>query len=297
VGPDQSFSYIARVRPSVAYVVDIRRDNLLQHLLFKALFARSRNRAEYVALLLGRPAPADVARWGERSIDDIVAWADATPATPESQRAALAAVRAEVERYGIPLAPADLATIDRFHGEFIAHGLDLQFTSTGRAPRPYYPTLRQLVQERDLEGRQASYLAREADFQFVKQLEARDLVIPVVGNLAGDDALAAIGRDVRERGERVSVFYVSNVEDYLLRDGSFATYARTVAGLPRDGRSVMIRSWFGGSRGMPHPQGVPGYFSTQLMQSMDAFVTATSAPNAGYASYRELAFSEHLPLK
>src|SRR6185503_4496484 len=36
VGPDQNFSYIAQVKPSVAYIIDIRRDNLLLHLLFKA---------------------------------------------------------------------------------------------------------------------------------------------------------------------------------------------------------------------------------------------------------------------
>ena len=297
VGPDQNFSYIARVRPAIAFVIDIRRDNLLQHLLFKALFARSRNRAEYLALLLGRPVPADIARWSDRPIDAIVGWLDSTPATPASQRAALAAVRAEVEGYGVPLTSADLATIDRFHGEFIAEGLGLRFASTGRAPRPYYPTLRQLVQERDLEGRQASYLAREDDWRFVKELERRDLVIPVVGDLAGDHALAAIGQLVRQRGERVSAFYVSNVEDYLLRGGSFATYARTVAGLPHDAHSVMIRSWFGGNFGAAHPQSAPGYFSTQLLQSMDTFVATTSAPNAGFASYRELVFSEHLPLR
>src|SRR5262245_52962726 len=34
VGPDQNFSYIARIRPTRAYIVDIRRDNLLLHLLF-----------------------------------------------------------------------------------------------------------------------------------------------------------------------------------------------------------------------------------------------------------------------
>ena len=40
VGPDQNFSYIARIRPASAFIIDIRRDNLLLHLLFKALFAR-----------------------------------------------------------------------------------------------------------------------------------------------------------------------------------------------------------------------------------------------------------------
>src|SRR5712691_5756223 len=39
VGPDQSFSYIAKIRPKMAIIIDIRKDNLLQHLLFKALFA------------------------------------------------------------------------------------------------------------------------------------------------------------------------------------------------------------------------------------------------------------------
>ena len=41
VGPDQNFSYIAQVRPSIAFIIDIRRDNLLLHLLFKALFQLS----------------------------------------------------------------------------------------------------------------------------------------------------------------------------------------------------------------------------------------------------------------
>src|SRR5215207_5179885 len=59
VGPDQNFSYIAQVRPRIAFLVDIRRDNLLQHLLFKSLFEMARNRAEYLALLTGRTAPAD----------------------------------------------------------------------------------------------------------------------------------------------------------------------------------------------------------------------------------------------
>ena len=48
VGPDQSFTYIAKIRPRMAIMIDIRRDNLLQHLLFKALFARARNRIEYL---------------------------------------------------------------------------------------------------------------------------------------------------------------------------------------------------------------------------------------------------------
>jgi hypothetical protein len=293
VGPDQNFSYIARIRPSVAYIVDIRRDNMLQHLLFKALFARARNRAEYLALLLGRPAPGDVARWSDRTIADIVAYLDSTPATRASAAAARAMVLDGVRRSGIPLSEADHATIARFHTTFIEAGLGLQFTSAGRAPRPYYPTLRQLVLERDLEGRQASYLAREADFQFVRSLQQRDLVIPVVGNLAGEHALAAIGRHATARGVRVSALYTSNVEDYLMRDGSFARFARTVAALPRAPNAVIIRSYFG--RGGPLPQSMPGHYSTQLLQTMESF--AAEQARGGYRSYDDVVTKHALDLR
>ena len=292
VGPDQNFSYIARVRPSIAFIVDIRRDNMLQHLLFKALFARARNRAEYLALLLGRPVPRDVERWRTRSIDSLVAWIDRTPATDSSAAAARALVLASAPVFGVPLSEGDLATIERFHSAFIEAGLGLQFTSAGRGPRAYYPTLRQLLLERDLEGRAASYLASEASFAVVQELQRRDLVVPVVGNLAGNHALAAVGRLVRQRGERVSAFYVSNVEDYLFRDGSFGHYAETVSALPRDRNSVIIRSWFGRFR-EPHPQTVAGFASTQLLQRMDDF--AADAANDEYESYRDLTTRNPLP--
>ena len=294
VGPDQNFSYIARIRPTVAFVVDIRRDNLLQHLMFRALFARSRNRAEYLALLLGRPVPPDVQRWSARPVVALVAYADSTPATDASAASARRVVLEEVKRSGVALSAADLATIERFHSAFIQAGLGLQFSSAGRTPRPYYPTLRQLVLERDLDGDQASYLASEADFQFVKALQRRGLVVPVVGNLAGDHALPTIGRFLRQRGERVSAFYTSNVEDYLMRDGSFARYARTVTELPRTRNSVIIRSYFGGGFRGAHPQAVPGYFSTQLLQSLDAF--AARQARGGYASYRDLVMADAMPV-
>src|SRR6266853_7034808 len=57
VGPDQHFSYIVHTRPMLAIVTDIRRQNMLEHLLFKALFARASNRVEYLSLLFSRQTP------------------------------------------------------------------------------------------------------------------------------------------------------------------------------------------------------------------------------------------------
>src|SRR5215207_154179 len=176
VGPDQNFSYIARVRPAVAYLIDIRRDNLLLHLLFKALFARAPDRAAYLALLTGRSPPVLPAT---ASVDDLVrAIADA-PRAPQP-----ADFDAAIRGFGVPLSPADVATIRRFHGAFIQRGLSLQFNSHGRPPQSHYPTLRDLIVATDRAGHSWHYLATEADYQFVRRLHALDRIIPVVGDVS-----------------------------------------------------------------------------------------------------------------
>ncbi|HEY2376506.1 MAG TPA: hypothetical protein VGH98_11080 [Gemmatimonadaceae bacterium] len=276
VGPDQNFSYIAAVHPNIAFMIDIRRDNLLEHLLFKALFAMSRNRVEYVCLLFGKPVPRDMDHWGSKSIEELVDYIDATHTDADLVDSVQSAISQRVRHFGISLSTLDLETIARIRDAFVRDSLDLRYSSIGRAPRPYHPTYRQLLLEKDRSGHQANYLASEEGFQFVKNLEVRDLIIPVVGNAAGDHALAAIGQYVGERNEKVSVLYISNVEQYLIRDGGFPQFAENVKLLPRDHRSVIIRSFFGYGYGFgtagAHPLNVPGHYSTQILQTLDAFV-------------------------
>ncbi|MGH7445366.1 MAG: hypothetical protein ACREKM_10835, partial [Longimicrobiales bacterium] len=142
VGPGQNFAYIALLQPHVAYIVDIRRDNLLEHLLFKALFERAGDRMEYMAALTGRVLP-DVeatataeagaamaaAAWIDRPLTEIVAYLDTASAPEETFDAVHADVRARLLQYGYPLDTGDLATIERFHRAFQRQGLSLRFTS------------------------------------------------------------------------------------------------------------------------------------------------------------------------
>ncbi len=102
----------------------------------------------------------------------------------------------------------------------------------------------------------------------------------------GEGALVAIGREVAARGEHVSAFYTSNVEFYLMRDGSFDRFADNLSQLPSDERSVIIRSYFGGGYRTPHPQAVPGYYSTQLLQTIESLVARYES--GGYGTYWEL---------
>jgi hypothetical protein len=248
VGPDQNFSYIAHVKPSIAFILDIRRDNLLLHLLFKALFEQSHTRVEYLALLFGRPVPGDVNSWRTAPIARLVDYIERSAAEPKSVGELRARLDRVVKEFGVPLSSDDLTTIDRFHRRFIASGLDLQFQSLGRSPQSYYPTYRELLLATDRNGRQGSYLASEDAFQFVKSLQEQNRIIPVTGNLSGPSALVSIGRTMSEKGETLSAFYASNVEFYLERQGNYLRFVNNLGRVPHTNRSVIIRSIF--NRGM-----------------------------------------------
>ena len=288
VGPDQNFSYMARVRPDVAFIIDIRRDNLLQHLFFKSLFALAPTRAEYLGLLFGTEPLDDPASLRDSRIDELIALFDGASRSPTREERARSLVRERVASLGVPLDPADFDKIDFIHGEFIRSRLQLRFHSFGRPPQPYYPTFGQLLSERDRAGRQGSYLAREEDYAFLRDLQERDRVIPVVGDLAGDHALAEIGVVLEEMGQALSVFYTSNVEFYLMGAGTFDAFAENVAGLPTSSDGVFIRSYFQRFRG-GHPKTVRGYASTQLTQPLAGFLEDMRM--GGYTSYSELVYA------
>jgi hypothetical protein len=284
VGPDTNFSYIAAVRPAVAVIIDVRRDNLLLHLLFKALFAQSATRAEYLALLLGRPVPPASDGWRAAPIERVVAHFGRTGRTGDSigLRRRLGSA---LERIGVPLSADDMATMARFHQRFIDEGVDLRFHTTGRAPQSYYPTYRDLLLETDADGRQANYLASEDAFQFVKSLHARDLIIPVVGDLSGPSAMQAIGRMLTARREPLSVFYTSNVEYYLYGQGTFARFAENLRHIPHAERSMMIRSVFGRYSGF----GRPGDASTSQLQPVQELLRGVA--DGRFRSYAQLVAS------
>ena len=266
VGPDQNFSYIAHLRPTLAILIDVRRDNLLLHLLFKAIFANAATREDYLALLTGRsqtPAARDA------SIESVVRLVDAAKRLPPAELGRLQARLAEIiNGFGVPLSDKDRATIARFHRRFVDDGLSLQFNSTGRPPQYDYPTYRDLLLEVDRNDVRRSFLATDADFQYVKALHARDRIIPIVGDLAGSAALANVGRYLDRTGLRVSAFYTSNVEFYLFRDGSAPAFMNNLARLPRQPGSVIVRSVFAGG-GAPMSR---GYSSASVTQSIQALL-------------------------
>src|ERR1051326_7730011 len=71
VGPEQNFTYIVALQPRLAFIFDIRRQNMLEHLLYKALIEMSPDREEFLSRLFARRRPAGLA--APASIDPLFA--------------------------------------------------------------------------------------------------------------------------------------------------------------------------------------------------------------------------------
>jgi hypothetical protein len=94
----------------------------------------------------------------------------------------------------------------------------------------------------DGKGQNRSFLASEENFLVLKELHQKNLLVPVVGNFAGPKAVKAVARYLKEREALVSAFYLSNVEQYLTREGTWYTFCANATTLPLDASSLFIRS-------------------------------------------------------
>ncbi|MEO7191505.1 MAG: hypothetical protein ABI051_10665 [Vicinamibacterales bacterium] len=285
VGPEQNFSYIAATRPAMAFIVDIRRGNLHEHLLYKALFEMSATRVDFLSRLFSREKPAGLSP--AATPQQLFAAFDAVRPTDARYRQNLAAVIEWLtKKHGLPLSAEDREGIDYvYRTAFFADGPELGYQLTGTGRTTQHPTYAQMMSTDDGQGRQRSYLAREEPFQFMKDLEARNLLVPVVGDFGGPKALRAVGRYAKAQGAIVSAFYLSNVEQYLRQDLKTGAFCANVAAMPLDASSTFIRSMAG--RGFSRSGSVPGglgMFSLSLGE-MQAEVKAC-APVAGGGARR-----------
>ena len=245
VAPDQNFTYIVATRPRMAFILDIRRGNLLQHLMYKAIIELADDRAEFVSLLFSKPEPPGLSERATAS--DLFAAFHSAPTSEDLYRQTVRAIRDHLVRTrNFALSPDDLDQIESIYFAFFWDGPSLRYSTRpgfgGRSFGSAFPTYEELMVATDGEGVAHSYLASEANFRVLKDLQTRNLIVPVVGDFAGARALRAIGRYVQERNATISAYYVSNVEQYLFQDGVFDAFVRNVATLPVDDRSTFIRS-------------------------------------------------------
>ena len=295
VGPEQNFTYIAKIRPRIAFIVDIRRQAIIQHLMYKAIFQLSPTRTHFLSLLLSRPMTAGKVPGANAPLDEILSFFTNIPADDRAYAENLGSIRKTIQQdFQFPLSAEDQASLEYVYKSFRTWGLQIGFDAGRRRGRGFsrFPNLRELLAMRDLKGKQGSFLASTGDYDFVRSMQRRNLIIPIVGDFSGRKALAAVGNYLRKRKLTVSVFYVSNVEIVLLDWGSleqFSDFVKNVKKLPTDERSLLLRSTFSY---YGHPARLPGYQLCNLLQKASIFLQ--DFDRGLYRSYRDLIMTHYI---
>jgi hypothetical protein len=206
--------------------------------MYKALFELSADRAEFISRLFSlKPTRLRVTSsvrllfftyWGRPGIRSLY-----------DQN--LAAIRTQLmSRHQFPLTQDDLNWIEYVLGAFSKDGLRINYSRRLESlGNPQNPAFSELMTATDATGQPRSFLASEESFQFVKALQTKNLVVPLVGNFAGPRAIRAVGGYLREHNATVSLFYGSNVYGYLKPPETLA-FCRNLASLPHDAESLYV---------------------------------------------------------
>ena len=277
VGPEQNFTYVAATQPRIAFIIDIRRQNMIEHLLYKAIFELSPNRVDFVTRLFARKPSATVDQ--SASPSELFAAFAGIPQDTALYEENLKSVKSLlIQKHGFALSREDESTLEHVYGEFAEEGLEIRYSVNSipagvpvviqdpaggvriiRGPVPaesreltgvavnlilgsQFPTYADVMKAADASGKTWSYLSTEENYLAVREMQQKNLIVPLVGDFAGPRALRAVGQYLKSHDTTVSAFYVSNVEQYLTPLPKLRSFYANVGGLPLDPSSTFIRS-------------------------------------------------------
>jgi len=237
VAPEQNFTYVAAIKPKVAFVLDIRRQNLLELLMYKALFEMSPNRVEFISRLFSRQKPVGLA--ANANAETIFKAFDQMKGDPELYKQTFQAIKDRLKQHGFKPVGDDEEKIDYVFNVFLRGGPRMDYTFASVSPNNGLPSYYNLMVATDGRGKNWAYLDTDERYEFVRQMQQKNLIIPLVADFGGTKTIKEIAKYLKEHGSVVSVFYISNVEDYL--ESSWNNYRANLAALPADESTLLIR--------------------------------------------------------
>jgi len=278
VGPEQNFTYIAAIRPKMAFIIDIRRQAIMQHLMFKAMFELANDRADFISVLFAKPRPAGL----DTSMSIQKIWeayrtvaSDSTLRTRNYARV----VDKLTKQHGFTFTTDESEKLKAVFDAFYYYGPSIATRGLSGGRGGDFTDLTGYSNDRS--GQPRSFLSSEENYRFIKTLHEKNLIVPVSGDFAGPKAIKAISSYLKERHGTVRAFYVSNVEQYLFGDRKDSLFYANVATLPIDSASIFIRPY-----SLRRPFGGAG--PTQSLCPIGSFLLAV---NAGRVSAYERTLS------
>ncbi len=242
VGPEQNFSYIAALRPRIAFIFDIRRENMLEHLMYKAVFELSPNRVEFISRLFSRAAPAGLS--DKSTVSELFQAFGRVQRDAQLYTQNLQAMKDHLMKdRRFMLTRQDQSDIDALYRTFFSAGPGIPYPVRNYGGFFYGGSYADLMTTTDDDGQPRSYLASEDNFQFLREMQRQNLIVPLVGDFAGTKAIRAAAAYLKEHQATLTTFYTSNVEQYLFEQADdWQRFYTNLATLPLDSSSTLIRS-------------------------------------------------------
>ena len=245
VGPEQNFSYMAAIKPAMGFIIDIRRQAVIQHLMFKAIFELSKDRAEFLSMVFAKPRPAGL----DTTTDIQKMWAAYFNVLVDRElekKIHDRVVQHLVKTHKFALNSDELLQLDYVLASFVQFGpgIATRGSATGGGGGGSNLSFADLTGwSPDRAGHPQSFLTTEEQFLTIKTMHEKNLIVAVSGDFAGPKALRGIGSYIKDHGGKVTAFYLSNVEQYLFMDGKDKAFYDNVATLPISDTSVFIRPY------------------------------------------------------
>jgi hypothetical protein len=238
VAPEQNFTYIAATQPKVAFIFDIRRQNLIELLMYKALFEMSADRGEFLTRLFSRKPPTPFA--ANQTPGQMLNTINSIRPDPALYADTLQAIKDRLTRqHRFSLSADDLEKIGYIFRVFYSGGPRMDYAYASASPNSSVPSYYTLMVATDRQGKNWSFLANEENYRFVRNMQMKNLIVPIVGDFAGPRAIKAVGQYLKQHSAVVTVFYISNVEDYL--SSSWLSYRANLDALPVEPTGLFIR--------------------------------------------------------
>jgi hypothetical protein len=284
VGPEQNFTYIAALKPKIAFIIDVRRQNMIELLMYKALFEMSETRADFLSKLFARKRPEGLSDKSTAS-ELFNAYRTLRPDDGLYQQNLQAVKDLLVKTRQFALRSTDLegpSSIGYVYSVFVQAGPYLDYSTGGRGAGANNPTYADLMEIDDGTGVNRSFLATEENYRLIREMQRKNLIIPLVGDFAGPRTLRSVGQYVKDHDAVVTAFYLSNVEQYLFNEFKAADFYNNVATMPLDSSSTFIRTFSGGGGGGP-------FRFVTMLSPMTEFLAEFRAGNVSqYGNVRNL---------
>jgi hypothetical protein len=203
VGPEQNFTYIAAIRPRMAFVVDIRRQAVMQHLMFKAMFEMAKDRADFISLLFAKPRPAGL----DTSMSIPKLWEAYRTVASDSNlknRNWPLVVDRLTKAHGFTFTPDEMDMLKLVFEAFYSYGPSIATRGYAAGRGGDFTDLTGF--SNDQSGQPKSFLSSEENYQYVKMLQEKNLIVPVSGDFGGPKALRAIAAYLTQHHGKLRAF-------------------------------------------------------------------------------------------